>query len=58
MVTTPAPLDPDVADAGEPLPVRVPLPLEPDPDFPDGLGVAPVAVGSPETVAVYKSLLW
>ena len=60
MVTTPAPLDPDVADAGEPLPVRVPLEPDPDPDFPVGLEVEPdvaVTVGTPEIVAEYKSLL-
>lgn len=60
MVTTPAPLDPDVADAGEPLPVRVPVPLEPDPDpdFPVGELAPLVTDGTPEIVALYKSLLW
>lgn len=57
MVTTPAPLDPDVDDAGELVPVRVPL--EPDLAFPpEGVGVAAVEVGSPEGVNLNKSELW
>jgi len=60
-VIVPAPLDPDVDEAGEPLPVRVPVvPLEPL--FPVGVGVevdAPVGVGA-ETDArsVYNAELW
>ena len=49
MVTTPAPLDPDVDDAGELLPVRVPL--DPDTTFPVGLE-ALVVVEYPEMVSV------
>jgi hypothetical protein len=54
MVTTPAPLDPDVDVAGLPLPVRVPE--EPDTDFPDGVGVALEVVAG--RMSVYKSVLW
>ncbi len=58
MVTAPAPLDPDVDDAGEPLLVREPV----EPLFPDGVGVevdAPDGVGAEtETRSVYKEELW
>jgi hypothetical protein len=53
MVTTLAPLDPDVDVAGLPLPVRVPEEL--DPDFPDGVGVAVEVVTG--RMSVYKSVL-
>ena len=58
IVTTPAPLDPDVDDAGELVPVRVPL--EPVLTFPpeEGVGVEAVEVGSPEGVNLNKSELW
>ena len=54
-VTTPAPLDPDVDDAGELLPVRVPeepVALTPD----DGVELAAVVVGNP-VVALNTSVL-
>jgi hypothetical protein len=56
MVTIPAPLDPDVDDAGELLPVRVPE--EPDALAPDpAVGEeAEVVVGNP-VVTLNKSVL-
>lgn len=49
MVTTPAPLDPDVDDAGLLLPERVPL--DPDAAFPVGVDEL-VVVEYPEMVSV------